>query len=461
MARGSNLTLNVVSASTPTNTVRPTIDPAIDPAIHWRTRIADFALPVRGADRTHALQAFVLFALLMLSYYVFKPIRGSLYIHYVGAKHLPWVYLASALVAGMAMALYNRYFVSHEPRRLLTGTLWVLAALAGLFWVAHLAQWGSPGLRSLIFFLWVSLYGALVSTIFWSLANDVFPLDVGPKVFSFIGMGGIIGAALGSIGTEFAVRQAHWGTEALIPLGAGLLLLSIPLVHALRPANEPSAASRSAPCTAPRHDGFYWIVQDRYIRHIAALVYVTFLAATLLDLEYNRIVEASIPGKEAKTAFFGGLYAWVNVIALLTQLLVTGPLHRRLGPLPGLLTMPIVGIAAIGVLILTPSLPHVSVVWAIGLGLTYSVYQASKELLYGPTNLEVKYGAKAYIDVFFFRLGDGSASVLALVLGHVLARSIMWTAPLMAVLLSLWGLVLAMIRREYRVRVRTTPKAAP
>ena len=188
---------------------------------------------------------------------------------------------------------------------------------------------------------------------------------------------------------------------------------------------------------------------------MAMLVLVMTFARTLLDLNYKRILADALAGKEQKTAFFGRLYGWVNLLAVTIQLVVTNPLLRLAGPIPALLPLPIAAGGAFVAIWLSPTLPTVVPFWIGGAALIYSLNQSAKELLYVPTPLEVKYGAKAYIDVFVFRLGDGLASVLMILLGQALAAG---GLPLLivggATALG-WLVVVAWARRGYR---RRTPR---
>jgi ATP:ADP antiporter, AAA family len=412
--------------------------------------------PIADDERKKALVAFLLFGLLMASYYLFKPVRGSLYLHYLGAKRLPYAYLASTGVSLLAMLAYNRVFVRLRAAALMPATTIFLAVTALMFWTAHLAGWISPQVLSVSFFLWVSLYGTLSSTLFWSVANDVFDTDIGRKIYGFIGAGGTVGALLGSWMTELIIRRSWVITEDLLPIGAGVLLLALwPMRYLLRGA----ASERRVPALGKkirRRDGLRYLISDPYVRNMATLLACTTFVGALLSLQYNDVLEQALAGKEEKTAFFGQLFAMVNLLAIAVQIFVTTPLHRRHGPIPGLYVLPLVALCGVSLLVFKPVLTGIQVVWVLGLGLLYSLNQSSKELLYIPTSDDVKYGAKGYIDVFVFRLGDGTAALLMILLSGTLETGSVSVASLALSVIVVWLFMVNRMGKRYRQAVSQT-----
>ena len=414
--------------------------------------LVDLVLPVSGEERTKSLLSFALFAVFMASYYALKPVRGSLYVHYLGAERLPHAYIGAVGVSLVAMAIYNRVFLRIGGERLLPATVVLLCGCALVFRLVHAAG-AAPGPLSVVLFLWVTLYGALVAALFWSLANDIFDSRTGRKVYGFVGIGGLVGALVGSAVTHLIVQLRLAETEDLLILGGLLVLGTLPLMRRLRRLAGPPTSSPPGEPRPRRRDGWYWIISDAYVAGMAALVFLFTFVGTFLDLQYNRVVQAALPGKDAKTAYFSRLYGWVNGLAVTIQLLVTGPLHRRWGPLPGLLPLPAIGVVAPLVLIFRPTLTAVTLVWALGLALLYSLNQASKELLYIPTPPEVKYGAKGHIDVTFYRLGDALASALAIIFDQTLGQRSVELAGLCLAMVAVWFVLVAALGRGYRRRL--------
>ncbi len=390
----------------------------------------------------------------MASYYVFKPVRGSLYLHYLGPDNLPYAYLMSTLVALVGMSIYNRIYLLLDARRVFSVSVIALSASAVLFYVAEAAELISSGLFSFLFFLWVSLQGTLSATLCWSVTNNNFDVVTGRKVYGFIGAGGISGAFFGGWVTKTILAHKWLSTEQLLLVGAGLILLALVLVRGVRGAAQhaPPDALLNNPAgkEAEARDGAYWIAKEPYVAGIALLVLLMTFSGTLLDLQFNRVVAETLTDKDAKTEFFGELYAWMNILGLIIQFTLTSAVHRWYGPIPGLLILPLL-IMIGGLSLINPSLDAISIIWTGILATTYSINQTSKELLYIPTPPSVRFGAKAYIDVFVYRLGDAGASITTLLWKSVMGVSTA-LGLLVLVLAPISVFVVSRLRLGYRHR---------
>lgn len=419
---------------------------------------------VEPADRRRAWLALTLFASLMASYYVFKSVRDSLFLHYESAQNLAYAHIGSMVVAGLSMAVYNRVLVRYGGRTLLRATVWVLFATGLAFFPAWMLVGDEPPLVLVYaFFFYVSLYGVLAATVFWTAANDSFDTTVGRKVYGFIGIGGFVGSFSAGTLTSFLITQVKFLTEWMMPVGAALVFASLPLMtrlFAASPRRDVSQAENAQPQKRKRHDGLYHIVTDPYVALMAGLVVMMTFVGTLFDLQYKEIISAALTGKEAKTVYFSLVFAGISLLGALIQLFVTGPVHRRLGAMAGLVVLPVVGIVATFILFVFPNLYAIAAMSIVGGATVYSINQASKELLYIPTPEAVRYGSKGFIDVFGFRAGDGLGSSVALLLTKVLKLATSSLAWVCVAAIPLWALILVGLRKRYRERLDTASGAS-
>jgi len=83
--------------------------------------------------------------------------------------------------------------------------------------------------------------------------------------------------------------------------------------------------------------------------------------------------------------------------------------------------------------------------------LNYSINQSAKEALYTPTNRDMKYKAKAFIDMFVQRF----AKVLAVVLNLVVAawiglENVRWLTIATLIIMVFWIMLVLYAGREFR-----------
>ena len=119
------------------------------------------------------------------------------------------------------------------------------------------------------------------------------------------------------------------------------------------------------------------------------------------------------------TGFYGNLYAMTNILGCLISLALTRLVMTHLGPGPGLMILPVSAAVKAMAVLCWPNQETLLVTLSIELAIHYSIFQASKELLYTPTRDEIRFRAKTMIDTFVFRLGAGMAALVEIGRAHV------------------------------------------
>ncbi len=134
-----------------------------------------------------------------------KTAADSLFLSQFDAKRLPVVDLAVTILVGGVVGLYLRLGnrISLERLTLLTQAFLVLN-LVGIWYLLQRDVFGARGLL----YVWVGLFAVLIPSQVWSLAAGLFDTRQAKRLFSLIGAGGILGAALGG---QFATgRGGTW-----------------------------------------------------------------------------------------------------------------------------------------------------------------------------------------------------------------------------------------------------------
>ncbi|HQR30157.1 MAG TPA: MFS transporter, partial [Anaeromyxobacteraceae bacterium] len=179
------------------------------------SRLVD-ARPGEGAA---AAWAFASFFSLLAGYYVLRSLREEMGIR-GGVENLPWNFTATFGLMLVALPLYSR-LVARLPRARAVPLVYrfFLVTLVA-FWLLFRSGFAPAGLAR-AFFVWVSVYGLFVVSVFWSLAVDVFTADQGKRLFGFVAAGGSAGAIAGPVLVEVLVGPL--GVANLVAVSAVLL----------------------------------------------------------------------------------------------------------------------------------------------------------------------------------------------------------------------------------------------
>ena len=369
-----------------------------------------------------AFLCFAYFFLAMASYYVLKPVREAFFLDSEGVGNFPKVHILLVFVTYIAAQLYDSLARHYRGGWLAARTVPLFAILLVIFWaVLRVTVVGSPTFRLLVwvYYLGVSLYCVFVVAFFWSLTHGVFTPEDGKRHYGVIGMGGILGGAAGGFLTRLLVPQV--GSTNMLLVSAALLLPCFLLGVILDRRRLPdSVRVDRRPKSNPR-TSLSLLFQDRYVGAIGLFVLLIMAFEEFGDHQTQRLLSEFHLSGDSLTLFYGQLYTSTNVLGILISLLLTRMILTRFGPGPGLVLLPLAGAAKSIAVLLSPTENTLLVSLSLDLALQYSIFQASKELLYTPTSEEVRFRAKTMIDTFFFRLGAGMAALF--VLFYLLPRS--------------------------------------
>ena len=273
-------------------------------AMHRRwTRLVD----VRPGERRRVAAMFSLLGLIVATSYILKPVRSSLFLSQFGSERLPYVYILVALVLGVVAFAIARWAPRANLPTLFTGASYFFAANLLFFWLAATSGWSWTGY---VFYVWVSIFTALMPSLFWLLANYVFYANEGRRLFPVVMAGGLFGSIVG--GATTLVLVGFIGTPGLLLTAAGLVLGIAALIRTNaahereRMSERRSEISRQEKSRAIGSDENPWtlIARSRYLSMLAILIVLTTTTSTLVDYQFNTVVEQSFDSMDALTGFF-------------------------------------------------------------------------------------------------------------------------------------------------------------
>lgn len=398
-----------------------------------------------------AVLLFTNFLLIILAYYQIKPASRSLFVGHLGADRLPYVWIASAAVLGLLIGYYHRLVARHSRLGLVLGSLATFTAFLLLFYYLF----GTRGLAvAVAFYIFVDIFSVVIVEQFWSLTNTIYTTEAGKRWYGFVAAGGLVGGVIGGTVASSLIRHAGLKTEDLLLVAAGLLVLLFFLNLVMSRLGvyreKPGAAMRDAEA-----GDWQMLLGSRYLVLIAAIILLSQLVEPVVEYQFLKSVESAYQETDPRTAYLSDFFAVLGLVAIAINLAITPLVHRYLGVTAGLVAQPLM-VSLFSIAYMTqPTLMVAGALKIADRGLSYSINRASKELLYIPIDPVRTYQAKAWIDMFGYRLFKiiGAVLILALTQWFSLGVTVVHLGYLTVAIGAGWVLVVMLLAPEYRAAV--------
>jgi len=366
---------------------------------------------IRPGEAPRLLLSCGYFFCLLASYYTIRPMREQMSVA-GGVKNLPWLMTATLLAMLLVNPIYG-WVVSKLPRRQFVPLVYGFFALnLFVFWWLFMSvpQGASQVWLGRTFYVWTSVFNLFVVSVFWSTMVDAWSGEQAKRLFAIIGIGGTLGAIGGAASTNFLVGflSDRFGEQAI----SHLVLLSILLLGCAVGCFTVLVRTGWLERTGSREPGpdplagLKRAVSSPYLLSIVAYMLLFTITGTLLYMEQQRIVGATLADRAEQTRFFARLDLATNAATLLLQAFVTGRLIMLLGLGAALLAVPLLTLAGFGWLAAAGSLSAVATFQVVRRAAHYAVDRPAREALFSALGADDRYKAKSLIDTFVYRGGD-------------------------------------------------------
>lgn len=425
-------------------------------------------------ESTKALLLTLNLFLLLLAYYLIKPVREALLLLDKDAPRIKSYLSGAQAVLFVFVILAFSHLASKVPRhKLITWvTLFFISNLV-VFYILHLAGVGA-GPMGIIFFIWIGVFNYMVVAQFWGFANDLYTGDVGKRIFPLIAFGATLGAVTGSTIAGWLIEPL--GLFNLMLLSGGVLVLCILMavfIHKREircgdPASTPDRALQEKPLKPG--DGFSLVMKTRYLLYIALAILVYNFINTMGEYIISDVATRAGLAAFHKAAasgliqsqgdfmrifigkFFSNYQQLGNFLALGIQLFLVSRIFRWIGIGGALFVLPLIALGGYGLISLGAVLVLVKWVKSLENGTDYSLMNTVKAALFLVTTREEKYKAKAAIDTFFVRAGDALAALAVFIGTTFLTMKIERFAILNIVFVIIWLILAYSIMRQHKLK---------
>ncbi len=409
-------------------------------------------LRLRSGERGPTLLLFLGCFSSVGAFVVARSARDALFLSRFGTGGVPWLYVASATSVALVGAVFARLSSRLRPEELGPSLGVLLAAsIAGFRLLLDVTgAWSYAAL-----WVWVDVAGALVVIQFWSVANDVHDTRAARRTFVWIAAGGTLAdLAMGTIISRMAPRV---GAENLLWLASALFLAAGAFPAAASARVRPTLARTGV----GRHRALRGagLLASPYLRAVAGLTVVAFVAITFVDFQFKAAVAARFGANERDMAsFFGLFHAVAGSVGLLVQLAVTARILDRMGVAASLSVLPLALGGSSLLAAVAPGIASAALAKASDHALRYSVTESAQQLLFLPLAPGRRQEAKAFIDGAV-RPATVALAGLALALWRPASPAMVALAA--AALAALWLAALAKLEPEYLRSLRQGLRSPP
>jgi AAA family ATP:ADP antiporter len=411
---------------------------------------------VRSGEGTTALLLAVNVFLILMAYYVLKPVREALILGEGSAELKSYVSAAQVGLLALVVPAYGR-LVARLPRMRL------INLVTGLFALCLLGFFAAAQARisiAVAFFLWMGIFNLMIVAQFWSFANDVYTKDEGERLFAIVGFGASLGAVVGARVAGLLIEPL--GVNLLLLIGAALLGGQVLLTNWIDRRERRRPAARAPEARRPSTNAFAMVFQTRYLLLIALMLMLANLVNTTGEYILGSIVAQAADGLVAsggaaglsKEQIVGGFYSkyflLVNILGLVLQLFVVSRVVKHWGVRLAVMILPFIALGAYNIMAFMPVLMAVLAAKVLENSTDYSLNNTVRNMLFLPCTYEQKFSAKQAIDSFFVRMGDVLSAALVFVGTSVLVVSPRGFAVLNVLLVSVWLVLAWRVGRTYQ-----------
>ena len=416
---------------------------------------------VRPGEGTTALLLALNVFLLLMAYYVLKPVREALILGEGSAELKTYMSAGQVVLLAFVVPLYGRLVATFPRIRLINIVTVFFTSCLIVFYV--LANFQVP--LAIVFFLWIGIFNLMVVAQFWSFANDVYTKEEGERLFAIVGFGASLGAVVGARTADRLIEPL--GVYQLMLVGAGILVAQLVITNKVD-RRESSRRATPGVAAAPVHkasgtNAFAMVFRTRYLLLMALMLMLLNWANTTGEYILGSIVKHTagemIASGQANGLtegqligdFYSKYFTAVNVLGLLLQLFVVSRVVKYLGVPWAVMILPMISLVAYNILVFFPVLMAVLAAKVVENSTDYSLNNTVRNMLFLPCTYEQKFSAKQAIDSFFVRMGDVLSAGLVFVGTTVVALHPRGFAAVNGVIVLAWLVLAWRVGRYYKV----------
>jgi len=348
--------------------------------------------------------AFLVIAFMIMA----RSLREAFYLISFDVKTLPYIIIATALLSLPIVAGFSKMLILFSTHRVLKFLLVILSLGLGIL----LPLTSVSKTAVVLFYLWTALGTILLSSGFWILIAELFPLRGAKRLFGFISAGGTLGGMAVGISLGWFSHTLSLAGTAPALIGFLLIFFIILLFLPQLPQKKEKPDLNQTEGKVSILEGFRQILKTHHLMTIALIVAGATLATTLLDYQFKELVRGSIASKEGLASYFGAFYGWTGALAFILQLTLTPRLLSKYGIGWTLAILPLILLLGSLGLLVIPGLILVTLVRGFDYSLRRSLHRSVLEVLFVPISSLLRRKTKIFIDSSVDSIAAGVGAVI-------------------------------------------------
>lgn len=407
------------------------------------------------------------------SYWLLKTLKDGVFFNIVGGEYQPKAKMFSVVVISCLVIIYSKLVDIFKRHKLfyIIGSIYafffaIMAFLIG-FTVSSDGIINERFMRVTgwtLYFL-VESYGSLIVVLFWSFVASISDTFSAKRGYALIMVGAQLGAVIGPFLSWYASILGLRFLFLIATFGIICLMLVIKYFVRVIPREQKlvEETKKNVSVIKKTKTGFWeglkLLATQPYLFGIFMIVSLYEIVTTIVDYQMKMQAQAlpEYSSKEALTSFMGIFGMSTNGFAFFMALLGTGYLIKKFGVRKCLLIFPVcLGFAILMLyfVITSGSVSTHKLLWLtlsvmiIAKGLSYSLNNPVKEILYIPTSKDAKFKTKGWIDAFGARSSKAMGSAFTNMIKHSPKALLHYGTILSLGFIGIWFLIAVVIGRK-------------
>jgi HEAT repeat protein len=272
-----------------------------------------------------------------------------------GVEYLPYMYMILGILSFLTSLGITALLGRVRRENLYIFIPIAIALLTVIAWMTLFSTWN---LVYPILWLGKEVINSLISLVVWGIAGTVCDTRQSKRLFPLFNAGRILGAVIGGIGTGTLVNLI--GTQNLLLVWAGMLILAFAFTRALlkdRVPAEPARSSRrkqkQTSLIQEMQQGYQFVRGSALMRWISLAAILFSVLYFSIALPFSKSATTQYPDENALAGFLGLFNGLSTAAAFLTSIFLANRLYTRFGIMNALLALPIIYLIGFGSLTLT------------------------------------------------------------------------------------------------------------